>query len=84
MYRFLVALVLLAVVTTGTEAQAQNNWEVGLRAGDNVSIDGTIPFGYAPRLHAALYLDHAGLGVYGNWGFVARFMIGRGTFVKAD
>jgi len=56
-------------MSRGAEVYAQNNWEVGLRFGDNVSVDGTVPIAHAPRLHAAVYLDRFGVAAYGNWVF---------------
>ena len=54
------------------EANAQSNWEGGLRYGDEVALEATIPFSEAPRLHGAMYLGQNqgkgfGLGGYFNW-----------------
>lgn len=62
--------VLLSLAAVPVEAQT--DWEVGLRFGDDVSVDATVPFGPAPRLHAAVYLDRFGLGAYFNWVFQLR------------
>jgi len=43
--------------------------EAGIRLADNFGVDATVPFGPAPRLHGALYLDHFGVGTYANWAF---------------
>jgi len=51
------------------ESSAQSNWEAGLRFGDNVSADLTIPVGLAPRLHTAVYFDTFGVGGYFDWMF---------------
>ncbi len=48
---------------------AQSNWEVGLRVGDNISIDATIPLAAAPRLHPAIYFDRSGIATYFDWLF---------------
>ena len=69
MARLSALLLCILFLVTASDVRAQNNWEVGLRFGDNVSIDATVPFGYAPRLHAAVYLDRFGVAGYGNWAF---------------
>lgn len=52
------------------ELKAQSNWEAGLRFGDVVSIDATIPLATRPRLHAAAYFyDDFALGAYFDWMF---------------
>jgi len=48
---------------------AQSNWELGLRFGDNVSADLTIPIAAEPRLHGAVYFDRFGIGTYFDWMF---------------
>lgn len=51
-------------------ANAQSNWEVGLRFGEpTVAIDATIPLAAAPRLHPAIYLDNFGIAGYFDWMF---------------
>ena len=56
-----------------------------------MSLDGTVPFGYAPRLHAAIYLAHVGFGAYGNWVFTLgdgpknlRFYVGAGLEIFVE
>ena len=55
-------------------SQAQSNWEGGIRVGDGVDIDLTIPF-KSPRIHAAGYFNSGpagsdfGLGGYFDWLF---------------
>ena len=68
-------LLLLVVVAVGAmlfsnNAQAQANWEAGVRFGDQFAIDATIPIGTTPRLHAAAYFGNDfGLGGYFDWMF---------------
>jgi hypothetical protein len=50
-------------------ATAQSNWEAGLRVGENVSFDATIPLASAPRLHPAVYFDRFGIATYFDWLF---------------
>jgi hypothetical protein len=60
----------IAFTAIGTELKAQSNWEVGMRFGDKISIDGTIPIGLAPRFHPAIYItDRFGIGGYFDWMF---------------
>ena len=58
-----------SLLLTSTESKAQANWEVGVRFGDNISIEATIPLGVAPRLHPAIYFDRFGVGGYFDWMF---------------
>ncbi len=52
------------------DSQAQSNWEVGVRFGDDFGIDATIPLATRPRLHAAAYFGNDfGLGGYFDWMF---------------
>lgn len=68
MKKFLFILPLFIVLAfCATESQAQSNWEVGMRFGDNTSIDMTVPIGAEPRLHPAVYLDRFGVGAYFDW-----------------
>jgi hypothetical protein len=67
-------LMLLALIAVGglfasNEAQAQANWEAGLRFGDNFSADLTIPVGTTPRLHVPVYFDRFGVGALFDWMF---------------
>ena len=52
-----------------TTVTAQSNWEIGVRFGDNFSIDATVPISAAPRLHPAIYFDRFGVGAYFDWMF---------------
>lgn len=51
------------------DSRAQSNWEAGLRVGEFISLDATIPLG-APRLHPAIYFDRFGVASYFDWLFV--------------
>ena len=63
-------LLVLAIAVAGiSTANAQSNWEVGVRFGDNFAIDATVPVGLAPRLHPAVYFDRFGVGTYFDWMF---------------
>jgi hypothetical protein len=60
----------VSAVLLNNNAQAQANWEAGVRFGDNFSVDATIPIGARPRLHAAAYFNNDfGLGGYFDWMF---------------
>ncbi len=59
-----VSFIMLSVAT-----YAQSNWEAGLRVGDNVSFDATIPLAASPRLHPAIYFDRFGIATYFDWLF---------------
>jgi hypothetical protein len=56
------------------ESRAQSNWEAGIRFGDGIGLDFTIPF-KAPRIHAATYFNSGpngsdfGAGGYFDWLF---------------
>lgn len=63
---------LLAMILLGSiayESKAQANWEVGMRFGNNISIDATVPLSAAPRLHPAIYFDRFGVATYFDWMF---------------
>jgi hypothetical protein len=63
-------LFMIPIIMIGTELKAQSNWEVGMRFGDNIAVDATIPIGAAPRFHPALYItDRWGIGGYFDWMF---------------
>ena len=62
-------IVLISTLMIGTELKAQSNWEAGVRFGDKISADLTIPLGAAPRLHTAVYFDRFGIGGYFDWMF---------------
>ncbi len=61
-------LILLFTVLS-ISVSAQSSWEAGLRVGDNVSFDATIPLAAAPRLHPAVYFDRFGVATYFDWLF---------------
>ena len=69
----LLVVVQLALVSsllfTSTDLKAQANWEVGMRFGDDIAIDATIPIGATPRIHPAIYFDRFGIGGYFDWMF---------------
>lgn len=44
------------------DSQAQANWEVGIRFGNDFAIDATIPLSTRPRLHAAAYFGDNSIG----------------------
>ena len=53
----------------GIDANAQSNWEIGGRFGNDFSIDLTIPLSRA-RLHPAVYFDNnLSIGTYFDWLF---------------
>ncbi len=68
-------LILTLLVTVGLlEANAQeekkvslSNTEIGLRFGGEFSIDATVPIGWKPRLHPAIYFDRFGIASYLDW-----------------
>ena len=64
-----IAAIALGAVFAGSDAQAQANWEVGVRGGDNFSVEATIPIAAAPRFHPAVYFDRFGIGGYFDWMF---------------
>lgn len=69
---FLVAALLIALIgAIGlNDANAQKGLEVGIRLGDRVSADLTVPIGKEPRLHPAVYFDKRfGVGAYFDWLF---------------
>ena len=70
--RFAIVILLIAIFIFN--AKAQSNWEAGVRYGDGLSLDATIPITSKPRLHGAAYLGENygmgfGLGGYLNWVF---------------
>jgi hypothetical protein len=65
----IVIVLLLPIFIFGTELKAQSNWEVGMRFGNNISIDATIPIGLSPRFHPSIYFDRSGIGGYFDWMF---------------
>lgn len=67
-FRILFALTVLCL-TFSTISYSQTNIEAGVRIGDNIGIDGTIPLGISPRLHPTVYLENFGVGAYFDWLF---------------
>ena len=63
------SLFALSTVFFSVESKAQSNWEAGIRIGDFISFDATIPIGLAPRLHPAIYFDRFGVASYFDWMF---------------
>ena len=57
------------LLTCGYQSNAQSNWELGVRFGDEFAIDMTIPLSASPRLHGAVYFDRFGVGTYFDWMF---------------
>ena len=66
---FLLTVLLMFMLSAGSQLNAQSNWEAGIRFGDNISADLTIPLAAAPRLHTAVYFDRFGVGGYFDWMF---------------
>jgi len=64
-----VALIALLILILNFSSMGQSNWEIGMRLGNNVAADLTIPLSKAPRLHSAIYFDRFGLGEYFDWMF---------------
>lgn len=64
-------IALAALVSLFTQfVSAQSNWEAGVRIGNYIGLDATIPIQAEPRLHAAVYFgDGLGIGTYFNWMF---------------
>ncbi len=63
-------LLILLLAFTGSNLEAQSNWEIGGRFGNNFSVDLTIPISKAPRLHPAIYFDNnVAVGTYFDWLF---------------
>jgi hypothetical protein len=69
--KFLAAFIFFILFAmTGPDLQAQSNFEVGARFGDNIAVEATIPLGAAPRLHPSVYIvDRFGVGAYFDWMF---------------
>lgn len=65
----LLSLVVFGALLISNKTQAQANWEAGLRFGDNIALDATIPIGATPRLHPTIYFDRFGIGAYFDWMF---------------
>ena len=65
----LISFFILSLSMFSYNTQAQSNWEAGIRIGEFVSFDATIPIGLAPRLHPAIYFDRFGIASYFDWMF---------------
>ena len=64
------ALLLCVLLFILPALKAQSNWEIGVRFGDNFSIDLTIPLAASPRLHPAVDIDNnVAIGAYFDWLF---------------
>jgi hypothetical protein len=60
---------LLFALLLSAGLHAQSNWEIGVRFGNDFSVEATIPF-KAPRLHPAVYFDREiSAGLYFDWLF---------------
>ena len=66
---FIVVLVALTMLICGQEAKSQSNWEAGIRFGNGISLDMTLPIAASPRFHPAVYFDRFGVGGYFDWMF---------------
>ena len=62
-------IIIMGLFFAFSSLKAQSNWEAGLRFGDDIAIDLTIPLGLSPRLHPAIYFDRFGIGGYFDWMF---------------
>ncbi len=65
---FQIAIV-FCLLTNSSDLKAQANWEIGVRFGDDIAIDATIPLAASPRLHPAVYFDRIGIATYFDWLF---------------
>jgi hypothetical protein len=68
-YLLSVILAAFVLLTVPGESHAQKGLEVGLRLGDNVAADLTVPIAQEPRLHPAVYFDRFGVAAYFDWLF---------------
>jgi hypothetical protein len=60
----------IVLLMAGSDLKAQANWEIGMRFGDNIAVDATIPIGLSPRFHPSVYItDRFGVGGYFDWMF---------------
>jgi hypothetical protein len=70
MIRRISVLVLFCfILLSGAELKAQANWEAGMRFGNNISAELTMPLAASPRFHPAVYFDRFGIGGYFDWMF---------------
>ena len=68
-FLFLLATLFVMTVLTAEKAAAQSGLEGGIRFGDVVAADLTMPLAKEPRLHGAFYFDRIGIGTYFDWLF---------------
>ena len=61
--------IIICLLANGSDLKAQANWEIGMRFGDDIAIDATIPLAASPRLHPAIYFDRFGVATYFDWMF---------------
>lgn len=66
---FVVFVLFCGTLFMSNHAQSQANWELGMRFGEYISLDATIPIGTAPRFHPNIYFDRFGIGGYFDWMF---------------
>lgn len=60
----------ISILCINPSINAQSNWEIGARFGDDFSLDLTVPLAKSPRLHGAVYFNnHFSLGGYFDWMF---------------
>jgi len=63
-------LLLFIILLSNVNGHAQSAFEVGIRYGDNFSVDATFPLSKAPRLHTAFYVENDfAIGTYVDWIF---------------
>lgn len=65
----LISLLVFSLFCFNQRSHAQSEWEAGMRFGNEIALDLTIPLGVAPRLHTAMYFDRFGIGGYFDWMF---------------
>lgn len=66
---YLVAICIASFLGLQNVSAQSANWEVGMRFGDKISVDATVPLGISPRLHPAVYFDRFGMAGYFDWMF---------------
>ena len=66
---FVQIAIIFCLLTNVSDLKAQANWEIGVRFGDDIAIDATIPLAASPRLHPAIYFDRFGIATYFDWMF---------------
>ncbi len=63
-------LVSVLFLLLANSISAQSNWEAGVRFGNDVALDITIPLAASPRLHGAVYFNNdIAVGAYFDWMF---------------